>query len=73
MSTLEFQAVVDNGNIIIPEEYKQELTSVIAVKIVLLKQPQKETKQPDIMDELAKNPVSVPGIRSMSREEMHER
>jgi hypothetical protein len=73
MSTLEFQATVEEGNIIIPEEYKQELTSVIAVKIVLLKQPQKQTKQFDIMDELAQNPFSVPGIRSMTREEMHER
>lgn len=73
MSIVEFQAVVDKGNIIIPEEYKQELISVIAVKIVLLKQPQKQTKQFDIMDELAQNPALVPGVRSMSREEMHER
>ncbi len=73
MSILEFQATVEEGNIIIPEEYKQELTSVIAVKIVLLKQPQKQTKQFDIMDELSQNPVSVPGIRSITREEMHER
>jgi hypothetical protein len=73
MSIVEFQAVVDKGNIIIPEEYKQELTSVIAVKIVLLKQPQKQTKQFDIMDELAQNPASVAGVRSMTREEMHER
>lgn len=73
MSIVEFQAVVDKGNIIIPEEYKQELTSVIAVKIVLLKQPQEQAKQFDIMDELAQNPVSVAGIRSMTREEMHER
>ncbi|NJL65263.1 MAG: hypothetical protein HC903_30095 [Methylacidiphilales bacterium] len=56
MSIVEFQANVEDGNIIIPEEYKQELTSVSAVKIILLKQPQKQAKRFDFMDELVQNP-----------------
>jgi hypothetical protein len=43
------------------------------VKIILLKQPQKQAQQFDIMAELAQNPVSVAGIRSITREEMHDR
>ncbi|MBR8832899.1 MAG: hypothetical protein DSM106950_02355 [Stigonema ocellatum SAG 48.90 = DSM 106950] len=73
MSTVEFQAKVENGIIIVPEEYKQELAEVSTVKIVVLKQLKKQTMQFDIMDELAQKPVSVPGIRSITREEMHER
>jgi hypothetical protein len=73
MSIVEFQANVEEGKIIIPEEYKQELTSVNFVKIILLKQPQKQAKQFDFIDELGQNPVLVAGIRSMTREDMHER
>ncbi len=35
MSIVEFQANVEQGDIIIPEEYKQKLTSVNFVKIIL--------------------------------------
>ncbi len=73
MSTLEFQAKVENGIIVVPEKYKQELAEASTVKIVVLKQPKKQTMQFDIMDELAQKPVLVPGIRSITREEMHER
>ncbi|MBD2448192.1 hypothetical protein H6G76_13660 [Nostoc sp. FACHB-152] len=72
MSTVEFQAKVENGVIVIPEEYQQELVEVSTVKIVVFKQSQKQDVQFDIMNELAQKPVSVPGIRSITREEMHE-
>lgn len=73
MSIVEFQAKVENGIIVIPDEFQQELAEVSTVKIVVFKQPKKQTKQFDIMDELAQKPVSVPGIRSITREQMHER
>lgn len=73
MSTVEFQAKVENGVIVVPEKYQQELVEVSTVKIVVFKQPQKQNFQFDIMDELAQKPVSVPGIRSITREEIHER
>lgn len=73
MVTVEFQAKVENGVIVVPEEYKQELAKASTVKIVVLTQAKRQTMQFDIMDELAQNPLLVPGIRSITREEMHER
>lgn len=73
MASVEFQAKVENGNIVIPEEYRQELSEVATVKIVISKQFKQQTLPSDIMDELAQNPVSISGIRMTSREEMHER
>ena len=73
MASVEFQAKVENGNIVIPEEYKQELSEVATVKIVISKQSKQQLISFDIMHELAQNPVSISGIRTISREEMHER
>ncbi|PSB23766.1 hypothetical protein [Stenomitos frigidus] len=73
MVPVEFQAKVENGVIVVPEEYKQSLAEANTVKVTVLKPVQKKTPRPDIMDELAQNPVSVPGIRSITRDEMHER
>ena len=73
MVTVEFQAKVENGVIVVPQEYQQELAKASTVKIIVSKQPKNKTMQFDIMDELAQNPITVPGIRSMTREQMHER
>ncbi len=73
MFTVEFQAKVEDGVIVVPEEYKHELAEVSTVKVVVLKQLKKQTLQFDIMDELAQKPVPVPGTRFITREEMHER
>jgi len=67
MSNVEFQAKVENGIIVVPEEFKQELAEVSTVTIVVFKQPKKQTIQFDIMDELAQKPVLVPGIRLITR------
>ncbi|MGV0024329.1 hypothetical protein [Phormidesmis priestleyi] len=73
MATVEFQARVENGIIVVPEEYQQELAEANIVKIIVLKQPDQQTAQPDILDELAQNPISVPGIRSLTRDQIHDR
>jgi len=71
MTTVEFQAKVENGEIVIPNEYQQDVAEVQTVKIIVTKQPKKRL-QPDIMDELAQNPIPVPGIRAITRDEMHD-
>lgn len=73
MQAVEFQARVENGVIVVPEEYQQELAEASAVKVTVLKQTKKSSSRPDILDELAQNPIVVPGIRSITRDEMHER
>ncbi len=62
MGTVEFQAKVENGVIVVPQEY-QQLAKISTVKIIVLKQTKKQTIQFDIMDELAQNPIAVLGIR----------
>ena len=45
MSNVEFQAKVENGSIIIPEEYQQELSQVETVKIVISNKIQTNTAE----------------------------
>lgn len=45
MSSVEFQAKVENGNIVIPEEYQQELLQVETVKIVISNKIQSNTAE----------------------------
>ncbi len=71
MGSVEFQATVENGVIVIPEEYKQSLADANTVKITVLKQAQRQASRPDIMDELAQNPVKVD--RFLTRDEVHDR
>lgn len=73
MATVEFQARVENGVIIVPEEYKQELSDGAVVNVVVSKQPAKKISDTGILAELAQKPVQVKGIRSITRDEMHDR
>lgn len=72
MITVEFQAKVKNGVIVIPEEYKQELATANTVKVTVLKQPKQQILETDILAELMRNPISVPEVRSIARDEMHD-
>ncbi|PSB17346.1 hypothetical protein C7B65_18890 [Phormidesmis priestleyi ULC007] len=72
MITVEFQAKVKNGVIVIPEEYKQELATANTVKVTVLKQPKQQILETDILAELMRNPISVPEVRSITRDEMHD-
>lgn len=40
MTPVEFQAKVENGAIIVPEEYRQQLVNGETVKVIVLKQEQ---------------------------------
>jgi hypothetical protein len=73
MMTVEFQARVKNGVIVVPEEYKQDLSEGSSVKVTLVKQPKKRISETKILAELMRNPLPVSGVRSITREEMHDR
>lgn len=72
MDAVEFQARIENGAIMVPKEYKQELTDGDAVKVIVVKRP-KRISQTGILAELARNPVQIKGLRSLSRDELYER
>ncbi|KAM3090716.1 hypothetical protein ACKFKF_34380 [Phormidesmis sp. 146-12] len=73
MATVEFQARVENGVIVVPEEYKQDLSEGSTIKVTVTKQPKKRISEDGILAELMRHPISVPGVRSLTREEMHDR
>lgn len=73
MVTVEFQAKVENGVIVVPEEYKQDLSEGSSVKVTVTKPSKKRISETGILAELMHHPISVPGVRAISREEMHDR
>lgn len=72
MITVEVQAKVKNGIIVISEEYKQELATANTVKVSVVKQLKQSITETDILAGLMRNPISVPGVRSITRDEMHD-
>lgn len=73
MVPVEFQARVENGIIVVPDEYKQVIANHDTVTVVVSNQPKKRISQTGLIAALTRNPVAVPGIRSITREEMHDR
>ncbi len=70
LGAVEFQAKIQNGLIVIPDEYKQELGEGDEIKvIVLVKKTLSRTR--DIIDELTEKPVQVDTF--LSREEIYRR
>ncbi len=70
-NSVEFKAKIKQGIIEIPEEYKQELTEENEVTVIVLKHP-KRISQTGMIAELTQNPISVPGIRKLTRDEIHQ-
>lgn len=70
LGAVEFRAKIQNGLIVIPDEYKQELGEGDEIKvIVLVKKTLSRTR--DIIDELTDKPVQVDTF--LSREEIYRR
>ena len=65
MQAVEFQAIVKEGKIHIPDQYKQELQDDEQVKVIVLIN-NKNRRTWKIMDELAKNPISVKGLKKLT-------
>lgn len=70
MATVEFQAKVENGTIIVPELYRQEFVDGDIVKVIVLKSSQPAVR-PDLIDQLTESPVAI--ARFLSRDEAHDR
>ncbi|MEA5579147.1 hypothetical protein [Anabaena sp. UHCC 0451] len=72
INSVRFNAKVKQGIIEIPQEYQTNLVdgSEIRVVISFQNQPQREYS---LMDELAKNPISVKGLSKLTRDEIHKR
>ena len=73
MLTFEFQAQVENGTIIVPDEHQAELAAVDRVTITIGLKTKKKFTQNEFIQELIANPAIVPGIRQMNREQIYDR
>lgn len=70
-NAVEFKAKIQQGIIEIPEEYQQDLKESQEVTVIILKQP-KRISQTGIIAELTQNPISVPGVRKLTKDEIHQ-
>jgi hypothetical protein len=69
----EFEAEVQDGRILIPDEYKPVMAATSTVKVSGSNQVPSPATKTNILYRLMENPVAAPGWRTMTRESMHER
>jgi len=69
MSAIEFQARVKNGNIEIPDEFKDKLTGPVRVIVLAEDKPAKA----DLIDRLLASPLRLEDFEPLTREEVYER
>ncbi|MCT7957161.1 hypothetical protein [Laspinema palackyanum] len=70
VNSFEFKAQIKQGMIEIPPEYQQNIQEGSDVKVIIVSE---ETAKPRLMDQLAKQPISVKGWSKPTRDEIHER
>lgn len=69
MQAVEFQAIVKNGMIEIPREYRNSLSRRVRV-IVLAEENQEQYT--NLIDDLLENPLKIQGFQPLTREETHK-
>lgn len=70
-NSVAFTAKIKQGMIEIPEQYQDELIGENEVRVIVIKQP-KKISQTGIIAELTENPIAVPGVRQLTRDEIHQ-
>jgi hypothetical protein len=73
MFDIEFEAQIENGMIIVPIEYQSTIATHRSVKITIPAQNKPKFSSHRFIQDAIANPVSVPGIRQMTRDEIHDR
>ena len=73
MSTVEFQAIVKNGVIEIPEQYQQEVEAMEVVEVVVKKAEKQKKKISGFFKELTENPIEVKDFKPLTRDEIYDR
>jgi hypothetical protein len=73
MFEFEAEAEVQDGQIVIPTEYRSHFPNGTIVKITLPIQPKHNFFDQPFIQELIQNPPMVVGSWKMTRDEMHDR
>lgn len=68
INTIEFTTKINQGMILIPQEYNEKLTEELEVEVII-----KPIKKRRLMDELAENPVMVDDWKQLTREDINGR
>lgn len=68
INTIEFTTKINQGMILIPQEYNEKLTEELEVEVII-----KPIKKRRLMDELAENPVMVDDWKQLTREDINDR
>ncbi|WP_017296041.1 hypothetical protein [Geminocystis herdmanii] len=68
INTIEFTTKINQGMILIPQEYNGKLTEELEVEVII-----KPIKKRRLMDELAENPVIVDNWKDLTREDINDR
>jgi hypothetical protein len=68
----EFEAEVQDGRIMIPDEYRSSLPNGTIVKIIVSRSKAEPSTNPNALYDRMENPVELPGWK-MTRDEMHDR
>jgi hypothetical protein len=71
MSTVTFTANIENGKIIIPEMYQQELSNGNTVEVTIVKK--KKISETKLLGKLIKNPIQVENFQPLTRDEIYQR
>lgn len=69
MEAFEFKAKIKGGIIQVPQKYSEKINRT--VKVIILSDSRRHPT--DIIDDLLKKPVKVPGFTPLSRDEIYER
>ncbi len=68
MRSIEFETVIKNGKIILPDEYKNEFSGPVRVILIT-----KEDHHRNIIEELIEHPLEIPDFHPLSREEIYSK
>lgn len=71
MSRIKFTAKVSQGNIEIPQEYRETIEGVETIEIIVNYQTGASNK--GIIHRLIDNPIKMPNFMALTRDEAHER
>jgi hypothetical protein len=71
LNAVEFQAIVKNGMIEIPREYRKRLSQ--RVRVIVLAEEERKAQPASLIDDLLLNPIKIEGFRPLTRDEAHAR
>ena len=67
MQAIEFQTILQNGTIEIPQDLRERVKGKVRV-IVLAEEPDEDASY---LEYLIENPIDIPGFKPMTRDEIY--